>query len=53
MLIVDQKPFESSLESSNDDDLIVCSYRNHRIVEESEEVLPGWYVRGTLRSDDN
>ena len=44
---------ESSLESSNDDDVVVCSFRNHRIVEESKEALPGWYVRGTLRSHGN
>ena len=51
--LIGQPSNESSLASSNDDDVVVCSFRNHRILEESKEVLPGWYVRGTLRSDSN
>ena len=51
--IVGQPSIESSLASSNDDDVVVCSFRNHQIVAESKEALPGWYVRGTLRADGN
>ena len=51
--MMNQNQNDSSLASSNDDDLVVRSFRDHQIVEESKEILPGWYVRGTLRSADN
>ena len=40
---------ESSLESTGAQDLIPVDFHSGMIQEESKEVLPGWYERGSLK----